>query len=161
METLGFILLAGYIFVALYIKPPKNRPIDVFKLNTNLLPYWSKFISLGWIAFVIFHAYFIRRIPWVENNFLLVGVNFGLVVICFSKSRNEDEFSMQIRWKSMYTSVITLFGFFGFAGAMKISVPNLQPPGFYYLFMILNATLLVNIIYYYFSKYRLSWSKKS
>lgn len=159
MKTLGYLLFAGYIFIAMFLKPPGNKPFDVFKIHPRLLPYWTKFIGIAWIAFVLIHAYLIRRIPWNENDFLLVGFNFGLIVLCFSKSKQEDEFSTQIRWRAMYLSVISFFTFCGIGGTLKILMPKNDFNGFYYLFMLLNATLIVNIVYYYSTKFWFSRRK--
>ena len=110
---------------------------------------------MTWIVFVVIHAYFIRKIEWVDNHFLLVGVNLGLVVITFAKDRLEDEFSMQIRWRAMYISMISFFVFVGIGGAVCVILPDSNfDNGFYFLFMWLNAVLIVNIAHYYISKFR-------
>lgn len=154
MTTIVTLIIIGYIIIAFYLFPPKSRPLDVFKLNPNLLPYWTKYAAITWIIFVIIHAYFIKRIEWTENNFLLVGVNIGLVILCFSKDRNEDEYSMQIRWRAMYISTISLFVFIGIAGAIRVILPQHNfEHGFYFLFMWLNAALFANIVYFYTSKF--------
>lgn len=160
MKTFGVIILVSYVLIAFYIFPPRRRPFDVFKLNPNLLPYWSKFVAVIWIVFVILYVYFIHRIEWVENYFLLVGVNLGLIVVIFSKDKLEDEFSMQIRWRAMYVSMISFFVFVGIAGAVRVLLPeyNFQN-GFYFLFMWLNSVLTVNISYYYITKFRIRSEK--
>ncbi len=136
MSTFGVVFLVGYIFIAFYLFPPGRRPLDVFKLNPKLLPNWTKIVAIIWIVFVIIHAYFIRRIEWTENHFLLVGVNIGLVILCFSKDKSEDEFSMQIRWRAMYVSTISLFVFMGIAGAIRVILPDHKfEDGFYFLFI--------------------------
>jgi hypothetical protein len=156
MKAVGILILLGYIFIAFYLYPPKWRPFDVFKMNPKLLPTWTKLLAVVWIVFVIIHAYFIRRIEWTENYFLLVGVNLGLVVLTFSKDKIEDEFSKEIRWRAMYSSMISFFTFVGMGGAIRIILPESNfENGFYFLFMWLNAVLTVNISYYYGSRYKL------
>jgi len=161
MKILGIIVFSCYFLIAFYLYPPGLRQVDVFKLNPKLLPFWSKFIALIWIIFVIIHAYFIRRIEWTENYFLLVGVNLGLVIITFTKDKLEDEFSIQIRWKAMYSAMISFFIFIGLGGSIRIISPDIKfENGFYFLFMLLNASLIVNITYYYISKYKLKRENK-
>jgi hypothetical protein len=161
MKILGMTILSCYLLIAFYLYPPGLRPIDVFKLSPKLLPFWTKFIALIWIVFVIIHAYFIRRIEWTENYFLLVGVNLGLVIITFAKDKIEDEFSIQIRWRAMYSAMISFFVFIGLGGSIRVISPDLKfHNGFYFLFMWINAALTVNIVYYYFSKYKLKRDNK-
>nr|WP_319997493.1 hypothetical protein [uncultured Draconibacterium sp.] len=155
MKIVGVLMLVCYILIASYIYPPKWRPFDVFKLSPNLLPFWTKIVAVVWIIFVIFHANFIKKIEWVDNHFLSVGVNLGLLVITFAKDKLEDEFSMQIRWRAMYTSMISFFVFIGIGGTIRIILPESDfDNGFYFLFMWLNAVLTVNICYYYYSRYK-------
>lgn len=161
VKIAGVLILMSYILIAFYLYPPRWRPIDVFKMNPNLLPFWTKLVALVWIFFVIIHAYYIRRIEWTENYFLLVGVNLGLVIITFSKDNFEDEFSMQIRWRAMYASMISFFVFIGLGGSIRVILPDSDfENGFYYLFMWLNAVLTVNICYYYISKYKIRSEKQ-
>jgi len=78
-----------------------------------------------------------------------------LIQISFSKEKNEDEFAEQTRTKAMFLSVISLFMLVGIYSAYEIIEPNsFSENSFTWFMMLLNATLIVYLGYFYFTKYR-------
>jgi len=153
---LGTIIIISYFFILLRFFPFGRRTLDVFKLSPHLLPYWWKFIGIGWILFVFIYSILEGSFNPSSNTFLLSGMYFGLIQIAFSKEKQEDEFAEQIRVKAMYLTVISLFFLAGIYSSFEIIEPNsFSANSFTWFMMLLNASLIVYLGYFYFTKYGL------
>ncbi len=155
MEVIiGTVLIVAYFIILLRFFPAGRRTFDVFKLNPHLLPYWWKFVGIGWLFFVFIYSTVKGNFDFNSNSFLLVGTYFGLLQIAFSKEKNEDEFAAQIRTKAMYISIISLFFLVGVFSSFEITNPDsFSKNSFYFFMMLFNATLVVYLSYFYFTKY--------
>jgi hypothetical protein len=152
--AIGTILIGAYFVILLRFFPAGRRTFDVFRLNPNLLPWWWKFVGVGWLIFVTGYSILEGNFGLSTNKFLLVGVYFGLLQIAFSKEKNEDEFAVQIRVKAMYVSLISLFFLVGIFSSFEITNPDSFSKNAFLTFMMLfNATLVVYLSYFYFTKY--------
>ena len=152
---IGTIVIISYLVIFVRILPTGKSNMDVFERVPVLLPFWWKFIGIGWLLFVLGYSLFQGNFNSSTNTFLLSGMYFGLILIAFSKEKNEDEFSEQTRVKAMFHSVISLFLLAGIYSAYEIIEPNSFPENsFIWFMMLLNATLIVYLGYFYFSKYR-------
>lgn len=152
--AIGTILIGAYFVILLRFFPAGRRTFDVFRLNPNLLPWWWKFVGVGWLIFVTGYSILEGNFGLSTNKFLLVGVYFGLLQIAFSKEKNEDEFAVQIRVKAMYVSLISLFFLVGIFSSFEITNPDSFSKNVFLTFMMLfNATLVVYLSYFYFTKY--------
>ncbi len=155
MEVIiGTLLVVAYFIILLRFFPAGKRTFDVFKLNPHLLPYWWKFVGMGWLVFVFIYSTVKENFDFNSNSFLQVGTYFGLLQIAFSKEKNEDEFAAQIRIKAMYISIISLFFLVGVFSSFEITNPDsFSKNSFYFFMMLFNATLVVYLSYFYFTKY--------
>lgn len=152
--AIGTFLIVAYFVILLRFFPAARRTFDVFRLNPHLLPWWWKFVGVGWLLFVSGYSIFEGNFDLSSNKFLLVGVYFGLLQIAFSKEKNEDEFAVQIRVKAMYVSIISLFFLVGVFSSFEITNPDSFSKNAFLTFMMLfNATLVVYLSYFYFTKY--------
>jgi len=151
---IGTILVVAYFIILLRLFPAGKRTLDVFKLNPVLLPYWWKFLGLGWLVFVFGYSIAQGNFNPSTNTFLLSGMYFGLLQITFSRERDEDEYSAMIRTKSMYVAFISVFFLVGIYSAYEMVENNsFSKNAFVWFMMLFNATLIVYLIYFYYSKY--------
>ena len=151
---IGTILVVAYFIIWLRFFPMGRRTFDVFKLNPFLLPFWWKFVGITWLLFVIVYSIIQGNFDPSNNNFLLAGFYFGLLIISFSKEKNEDEFAQQTRMKSMYISIISLFFLIGIFSSFEITNPgSFSKSAFVWIMMLFNATLIVYLAYFYLTKY--------
>ena len=88
MEILGYLLIVAYFIMLWHIFPHGRNSLDIFKLNPVLLPFWWKFIGIGWLAIVFVYSISKHDFNPSTNRFLLTGIYFGLMQIGFSKEKN-------------------------------------------------------------------------
>jgi hypothetical protein len=155
MEAIiGTILIIAYFIILLRFFPAGRRTLDVFKLNPLLLPYWWKFVGISWLLFVFIYSFIKGNFDPLTNTFLLTGMYFGLLQIAFSKEKNEDEFASQIRLKAMFVALISLFFLVGVYSSFELTNPNsFSEHSFVWFMMLFNATLIVYLSYFYYTKY--------
>lgn len=160
METWEVIMLITYATLMVLVLPSVTVRVDIFKTHIKLLPYWVKFIGLGWMVSVICYSWLYSGTvvsppgrPFI-SEFVAIGINLGLLLMAVSRDKKEDEFSNQIRLRSMYLSSILLFLFSGIliSGSM-LSSESTSKNGNWFLVMTLNGALLVYLTNYYLSKY--------
>ena len=154
MKTIGLILLVVYLIIMWHLFPNGRRSLDVFKLNPVLLPNWCKYTGLCWLIFVIVYSIIEGNFNPSTNKFLLAGMYFGLLQIAFSREKNEDEFSAQIRIKAMYISIISIFIIVGCISSISIAAQDsLKDFSFQFVMMMFNSVLIVFLVYFYWTKY--------
>ncbi|WP_297099059.1 hypothetical protein [uncultured Draconibacterium sp.] len=152
---LGTIIIISYLVILVRMLPVAKSNMDVFERIPLLLPFWWKFVGIGWLLFVFGYSLYQGDFNPSTSTFLLSGMYFGLIQISFSKEKNEDEFAEQTRTKAMFLSVISLFMLVGIYSAYEIIEPNsFSENSFTWFMMLLNATLIVYLGYFHFTKYR-------
>lgn len=155
MEVIiGTILIVVYFIILFRFFPAGRRTLDVFKLNPHLLPYWWKFVGIGCLVAVFAYSIYQGNFDPLRNPLLLSGMYFSLLQIAFSKEKSEDEFDAQIRLKAMYVALISLFFLVGVYSSFELTNPNsFSANAFVWFMMLFNATLIVYLSYFYFTKY--------
>ncbi len=154
MITIGYLLIVAYFIFLWHFFPTGRKSFDVFKLNPNLLPYWWKFIGIGCLVLVFLYSIIQGNFNPSTNSFLLAGMYFGLLQIAFSKEKREDELDIHIRLKAMYISMISMFFIAGVYSSFEIISPNsISNHSFVWFMILLNATLIVYLSYFYYTKY--------
>ncbi|WP_319511929.1 hypothetical protein [uncultured Draconibacterium sp.] len=98
-----FILVAGWIF--------KDKSESYVFKTLNLLPRWMKYVGLIWVILSVILSIIFDFMFDVNNILGIQSANIGLLVICFSKDRVEDEMTNNLRLKSFYKSAILGFAF--------------------------------------------------
>lgn len=160
MEILHLVMVVTYLALICFVLPSLTVRADIFRVHIRLLPYWVKFVSLGWMVSITGYSYLFSNI--MEGNprgifiskFLAMGFNLGLLLMALSRDKKEDEFSDQIRLRSMYLSAILLFLLSGFFISCVLGSSNQTiETGTVLFVMILNGALLIYLANYYLSKY--------
>lgn len=134
--------------------------------NTLLIPH--KYKAIGWVVLAVFSLvglfamygnlnppYFIVMVGGnVETNLLttiaLIGVIAGLIMVCFSREMDEDEFILLVRLKSWQWAVLISY--------ILLAITSLVVYGLDFLSVMLYNMFtipMVFIIRFYWSLYRL------
>jgi hypothetical protein len=145
----------------------------------NTLLISSKYKVIGWAIFLTFTAVYVYgtfvhpylyentsfQIPgftwsyannfsWAETNMtgplISSGILIGLLMICFSKEKEEDEYISFLRLRSWQWAVLISYGVIFFANWLLFGT-------WFFAFMIYNlvATLIIFIVKFNYSLYRL------
>jgi len=139
--------------------------------NTFLLP--GNYKIIGWLLFLIFGTLGIfninyeYKVPFLSapnfsgsdlvsdgnltNEFALAGSIIGLLMICFAKHKNEDEYITQVRLNSWQWSVLISY--------VILVLLNFTFYGGDFLIVLFYNTLTVPLIFiirFYYSMYKLS-----
>jgi len=118
LDIITIILTALFLGLGSFIFRGKPEE-DVFK-SLKLFPNWMKLLG-----FIIVLLSFV--LPWtlglLHDGKNLIGIqagNIGLFVICFSRDKQEDEMTNQIRLKSFYRSVMGGFLYLFLMNAIEV-----------------------------------------
>ena len=98
-----FILIAAWIF--------KDKSESYVFKSLNLLPHWMKYVGLIWAILSVILPIIFDFMFEGKNILGIQSANIGLLIICFSKDRVEDEMTNNLRLKSFYKSAILGFAF--------------------------------------------------
>lgn len=154
MVTYGICVFLLYLAMIIYILPSFGVDFDLYERKFRLLPYWFKYISIAWLLFAIIVLFVFRQSLPKWNELLLSNFNIALFMLYFSKRKNEDEFSEQLRFKAFTYSFVAFVAICGGLGAMNITDKN----GSWSNFIIhgyFGGGLLVATLYFYFTVYKL------
>ena len=127
MELKKVLIIAGalaFFAIAIWIFHDKSEKA-VFK-PLRLFPRWVKYLGLTWAILSLILS-IVFSLKWEDNftfdgeNYIgILSTNFGLLLICFSKDKIEDEMTNMIRLKSFYRSVILGFSVIVFFDILEI-----------------------------------------
>ena len=154
MLTYVFVVFCVYFGILSYVLTVQWLTFDLYERKFRLLPYWFKFIALTWLLISIVLLFVFKDTLPKWNELLLSNFNISLFIFFFSKQKEEDEFSEQIRFKAFAYSFVSIIALFGVIGALNIvdadsSWTNFLVHGY------LGAGLLVATLYFYFTVYKL------
>lgn len=154
MVVYGIVVLIIYLGLLIYILPAEGMTFDLYERKFRLLPYWFKIIAICWliISLVLILVFQGSIAKWGE--LLLSNFNISLFIFFFSKQKNEDEFSEQIRFKAFTYSFVTLVGMIVAIGAITMTDEesiwsNFLVQGYF------GGGLLIATLYFYFTVYKL------
>jgi hypothetical protein len=105
--ALAFFVIAGWTFL-------DKSEKAVFK-PLRLFPRWVKYVGLIWVILslilsIVFSIVLHNDFTFEGKNYIgVLSADFGLLLICFSRDKIEDEMTNMIRLKSFYRSVILGF----------------------------------------------------
>lgn len=98
------ILFILVLIVLLSSKFKTRKQYEVSKVF-RLFPFWIKYLGIVLsISSVLFHWITISDEPTELHSFWEFGLVIGLILICLSKERNEDEMTMSIRLNAIFIS---------------------------------------------------------
>jgi hypothetical protein len=154
MVGYGIVVFALYVGMAIYILPTMGVSFDLYERKFRLLPHGFKYVAIAWlvIAFILILVFRHSFPEWDE--LLLSNFNIAIFMLFFSKRKNEDEFSEQLRFKAFTYSFVSFVALFGAVGAMNI----IDTDGSWSNFIIhgfIGSAMLVATLYFYFTVYKL------
>ena len=137
----------GFFAIAIWIFHDKSEKA-VFK-SLRLFPRWVKYLGLTWtilslILSVVFSLVLKDNFTFDDKNYIgILSADFGLLLICFSKDKIEDEMTNMIRLKSFYSSVILGFSVIIFFDILEIILGGTSlTESFSFISMILSLYLI-------------------
>ncbi|MCF6331967.1 MAG: hypothetical protein L3J11_01675 [Draconibacterium sp.] len=155
MEIFSLVVLFVYLGLIVYIIPKRGLEFDLFQVKFSLLPHWFKIVSVVWIVVSIIVAILFSSLLEKSDEYLVSALNLSLFILIFSKQKNEDEFSEQIRFKSFTYSFVSFIALAGAFGAISI---NRNESGFIfnnlYLHLLVGASMLMSLLYFYITIYK-------
>jgi hypothetical protein len=90
------------------------------------------------------------------KDFLVVIINLSLFITIFSKVKNEDEYSEQIRFKSFTYSFVTFLALAGAFGAGSLWRPDGSfVLNNFFLHVFVGSSMLVSLTYFYVTLYKM------
>lgn len=114
------------------------------------------FISLGWLVFALVAWFLMKEDQPNRDAYLVSAINLSLFVFLFSKQKHEDEFSAQIRFKSLAYSFVYFLAMVGAFGALDIYDNNgskmLNPLN---LQILIGAAMFSTLLYFYITVYKI------
>lgn len=158
MAWFTMLVFICYLVLVIIIIPKSAFEFDLFLIKFNLLPYWSKLISMIIIisAIIIFLLY---RTTDKASEYLIVTINLALFIFLFSKQKTEDEFTEQIRFKSFTYSFVSFIGILGAFSALGLdSKDDNFVVNNFMLNILIGASMLIALIYFNITIYK---SRKS
>ncbi len=154
MEIFSLVVLFVYLGLIVYIIPKRGLEFDLFQVKFSLLPHWFKIVSVVWIVVSLIVAILFSSLLEKSDEYLVSALNLSLFILIFSKQKNEDGFSEQIRFKSFTYSFVSFIALTGAFGAISI---NRNESGFIlnnlYLHLLVGASMLMSLLYFYITIY--------
>jgi len=161
MEVIfGIFVFLVYSGMVMYLIRKSSLSFDLYNLQLKLFPYWFKIIAITLILVSIIISILIHQTFEKWEDFLVVCINLSLFISIFSKVKNEDEFSEQIRFKSFTYSFVTFLSLAGAFGAMSLW----RPDGSFVLnnfliHVLIGSSMLVSLTYFYVTLYKVKKAK--
>ncbi len=150
-----------FVFLLGWLMPKSGKTYDVLTLHFDLFPRWFKWLGRCCllVSVVVAVILFQKKLPW--NYFLLSNVNFSMFILFFSKEKNEDEFSEQVRLKAFVYSFVSFVAVLIIYGALQGS--NLVKPVIFgesvFVLIFLGVALVTALVYFNITIYK--FDKKS
>jgi peptidoglycan/LPS O-acetylase OafA/YrhL len=154
MGWFSFAIFFSYLFLIMFIIPKSVFEFDLVKIRFRLLP--NRFRILSVLIFVVTIITFIAINGKEQTaDFLIAGIDLALFILLFSKQKNEDEFSEQVRIKSFTYSFVSFVGLLGAFSALEINTTesNFTLDSFL-LNVLVGASLLMALIYFNVTLYK-------
>jgi hypothetical protein len=149
------ILAVILVFLLGWLLPKSGKTYDVFKLHLDLFPNWFKWIGIIWFIVTFLVNLVVLHFEEPGLYFLLVNANFSLFVILFSKEKQEDEFSEQVRLKAFvyafvsFAAVIIIYGAIQGSGLVTPTVFS----EFTFVLILMGIAHFLSLIYFYITVY--------
>ena len=136
ITAVSFFLITSWVF------NDKSESF-VFK-SLKLLPHWMKYIGLMWAILSVILPIIFDFMFDGKNSLGIQSANIGLLIICFSKDRDEDEMTNNLRLKSFYKSSILGFAFIMIMDFVELSLGGKSFTSSYGLVAIVLSAYLFN-----------------
>lgn len=146
---MALVLLLIVLLIAILTSKLKTRKQYEINKVMRLFPHWAKYIGVVISLFSLTINWIYSKSPTVISSFWEFGLTIGLLIICLSKEKVEDEMTMSIRLNSVFIS------FFGGIMAHIIFVlierlyGNINP---YNSLYVTNYILFLYIFYFHMKR---------
>lgn len=98
------ILLILFLFIGIFIHKRNITNKADFNSMIRLFPFWVKFIGIAIVIMSIFFHWNDLSEQTVYGKIWQFCLGLGLLLICLTKERNEDELVMQIRLNMFFVA---------------------------------------------------------
>lgn len=148
-KIMALALLLIVLLIAILTSKLKTRKQYEINKVMRLFPHWAKYIGVVISLFSLTINWIYSKSPTVISSFWEFGLTIGLLIICLSKEKVEDEMTMSIRLNSVFIS------FFGGIMAHIIFVlierlyGNINP---YNSLYVTNYILFLYIFYFHMKR---------
>lgn len=155
MTDYSLLVFVAYMMLIVRIIPKSAFEFDLCHIKFNLLPYWARFFSLGiGIVATILFAFNFKGEKAFEA--LLAFIHLALFIFLFSKQKEEDEFSENVRLKSFTYSFVSFAAMIGMFLALDLNTTGSKPIlNALNLSILFAASLLLALIYFYVTLFKL------
>lgn len=99
------ILLVILVIATLTSKFKTRKQYEINKV-IRLLPHWARYIGLTITLFSLIINWIYSKHPTAISSFWEFGLTIGLLIICLSKEKIEDEMTMSLRLNSAFSAFI-------------------------------------------------------
>jgi hypothetical protein len=159
MKEYSFLVFVAYMMIIVRIIPKSAFEFDLHKINFNLLPYRTRFVSVG-IGVVAPILYMINIHEEKALEVLISFIHLALFIFLFSKQKNEDEFSENVRLKSFTYSFVSFAGLIGMFSVLDIHNAGTKPIlDSLMLGVLLALSFLMSLLYFFITLYKLKREK--
>lgn len=149
-KIIALALLLVILLIAILTSKFKTRKQYEISKIMRLFPHWMKYIGTAiFVISTVFHWINELREQSAISSFWHFGITIGLLVVCLSKEKIEDEMTMYIRLNAVFLS------FFGgiMAHMIIILIEKLYGSTTSYNSLYVTTYILIlYIIYFYFKK---------
>ncbi|MCK3683003.1 hypothetical protein [Maribellus sp. YY47] len=154
MTWFTLLIFFSYLILIIAIIPKSAFEFDLLQIKFNLLPYWSKLISLTIIISAII-AFVSNRTADKALEYLVATINLALFIFLFSRQKTEDEFTEQIRFKSFTYSFVSFVGMIGAFSSLGLASKddNFFLNNFL-LSILIGTSMLMALIYFNITVYK-------
>ncbi len=157
MERIKIITIAIMFTIVLIVfltsKFKSSKQYEVSK-TIRLFPFWIKYLGIGIsILSILFHWSNLSDEPSVLGSFWQFGLLVGLLIICLSKERNEDEMTMSIRLNSIFISFFT--GIVAHAFIVLLEILDGGDVNSFNSLYVTNYVLIIYLIIFHLTKNRM------
>jgi len=155
MTLYSIIIFGIYFGLLIYIIPSSSLGFDLYERNFRLLPSWFKLLALLWLVIGLSGILIFKESIQKQNEVVFSVINLSLFISFFSKQKNEDEFSEQVRFKAITYSFVSFVAMVFALGVSRI--PN-SDDGEWSNFIVqgfMGAALFIATLYFYFTLYKM------
>jgi cadmium resistance protein CadD (predicted permease) len=155
--VVNFLVMGGYIALSSRLIRSVPKTWDVLEFRFNLVPFYFKFVGIfSVLAAIAFYIWYSKGTNVIRaEEMLLYHVNMGLLLLIFSKEKDEDELFNQIRLKSIVASFVGVMLIFGMLMPSIFVRKEVHQEWILSFGAIMTIFDINYLVYFYFTKFRM------
>lgn len=142
--TLALLLIV--LLIAVLTSKFKTRKQYEISKVMRLFPHWAKYIGTVISLFSLIINWIYSKHPTAISSFWEFGLTIGLLIICLSKEKVEDEMTMSLRLNSAFAAFIGGIFFHVTIVLIERLYGNENP---YNSIYVTNSILFVYVFYFH------------